>query len=142
MTVIPIALGDRVVGQDPDEVAAQILPALVVLHAEHSAQDHLERDRLHWRSGVEGAANRPRGQLPLGRLGHHRLVCPHPFAVKGRQHELAAAQVLVALQQQEGALPEHRREDDVAARRDRVLPVGPEQALQGWRVGENDRPKA
>ena len=130
-------------GQDPDQVAAQILPSLVVLHAEDRAQDHLERDRLHPGVQTEGPPDRPRGQLPLGCPGHHLLVGPHPFAVKGRQHQLPPAQVLVALQQQEGALPEHRREDDVAARRDRVLAIGPEQALQGWGVGdEDDRPKA
>ena len=122
----------------PTRLRRRSLPPLVVLDPEHRAQDHLERDRLHARWSGNRSPERPGGDLALGRLGHHRLVGAHPLAVERRQHQLAPAQVLLALEQEQRALPEERRQDDVATRGDRVLAIGAEQALQRRRVGDED----
>ena len=66
------------------------------------------------------------------------LVGAHALAVEGRQHQLAALQVLAALEEQDRALAEERLEDEVAAGGDGVDPVGAEKPLDGVGVGDED----
>ena len=101
--------------------AAQTVAALLVADAEHRAQDHLERDRLHARVDRERPPGRPGGQLPLGRLAHDRLVRAHPLAVEGRQHQAAAVEVLTPFEQQHRPRAEQRAQRERAARREPVV---------------------
>ena len=75
--------------------------------AEHGAQDHLERDRLHARAQRERPAERPasrsrarRSRAITSRVARDRS----PW--NGGQHQLAHAQVLAAVEQQDRARPE------------------------------------
>ena len=134
----PNAAGEALALEDADQAIAQTLAARVVLDPEDRPQDHLERDRLHARVERELGAQRPGRDGALGRLADHLLVGAHALAVKRRQHQLAAAQVLVALLKSSEDRAEQRLEDDVAPRGDRVDPVGGEQPLQRLGVGEED----
>ncbi len=128
----------RRLGEDRDEVLAQLVAPRGVAHAEDGAHDHLERDRLHVRVKRERLTGGPAGHLLGCHLGDQRLVGAHPLAVEGRQHQLSAPQVLLALLEQERLVAEQRLEDDVASRRDRVDAVGPEEALERLGVGDED----
>jgi hypothetical protein len=58
--------------------------------------------------------------------------------MKWRQHQLASAQVLLVLLQQERLRPQQGAQDDVAPWRDRVDPIAGEEALDRFRIGEED----
>ena len=72
-----------------------------------SVSDCIERQQR------ERLADRPARRSRVGGLAHHLLVGPHPLAVEGRQHQLALAQVLGAVEQQHRALADHRPEHGV-----------------------------
>ena len=87
----------------------------------------------------KAVADRPARDRALGGGRDHVLVGAHALAVERRQHQLAPAQVLGALLQEQRAGAEQRLEDDVAPRRDRVHAIGAEEPLQGSR-GRRRRP--
>jgi hypothetical protein len=106
------------------ERRAQARHRRAVLDPEDGAHDDLERDRLRVRAQREGLAGGQRRDGALGRLAHDRAVALDAFAVEGRQHELALAHVLVAVQQEERVGPERGAQDlvrlaGVGALRDR-----------------------
>ena len=94
--------------------AARAAPASV--DAEHRAQDHLERDRLHARVQRERLARRPAVDLARDDLAHRRLVRAHALAMERRQHQLAAREVLAALEQQQRARAHDRLQRDACGR--------------------------
>jgi hypothetical protein len=104
--------------------AAQLLVPQTLADAEHRAEDHLERDGLHVRVQRERLARRPGGDVALGGLGDHVLVRRHPPPVERRQHELAAAQMLSALEQQHGLRAHHRLQRQHASDGQPVVAVG------------------
>ena len=85
---------------------AQEVHALVVAHAEHRAQDHLERDRLHARAQRELAADRPAVHLARGLLRHHLGVAADALAVEGGQQQLALAHVAALVEREQRVLAE------------------------------------
>jgi hypothetical protein len=71
------------------------------MHPEHRTQDDLEGDVVHPRQRAHRHARRPRRQLPASRLADQLLVGAHALAVERRQDDLAAAQVLGAVEKQQ-----------------------------------------
>ena len=124
--------------EDLHQSCLQALAASGVLDPEDGAQDHLEGDRLHAGVQRELRLARPARDRALGRLADRVLVAPHALAMKRRQHELAPAQVLVALLKQQRRAAEDRLQEEVAPGRDRVDPIRREQGLDGGRIGEED----
>jgi hypothetical protein len=93
--------GGRGLREQAAEPVGQPLPALGVGHAEHRAQDHLERHALHALVDRERLALGPRLDLARDDVTDRRLIGAHARAVERRQHEPPARQVLAALEQQE-----------------------------------------
>ncbi|HEX3736553.1 MAG TPA: hypothetical protein VHV53_03345 [Solirubrobacterales bacterium] len=108
-------LGEQVAQQHPQAIEARPLG-----DAEDGAQDHLQGDRLHPGVDRELAAELPGVDLGGDDLLHHPLVGAHPLAVEGRQHQPAAGDVLLALEQQHRARAEHRFELEAPSRRQPV----------------------
>ena len=124
--------------QDLGEALGELVVALPFLDAEDRAQDHLERDRLHRRVEGELLALAPAGDRVAGHLFDHVLVGAHALAVERRQHQLAAAQVLVALLEEQRPVAKERPQDDVPAGRDRVLAVARIEGLDRLGVRDED----
>ena len=113
--------GAACVGRPRDQPAqqcAEAVEARALVDAEHRAQHDPERDRVHAGQRRRGRAERPRRDLPPRRVADERVVDAHPLAVERREHELAAAQVLVPVEQQDVLRPEQRTQRPV--RRSRV----------------------
>ena len=64
-------------------------------------------------SSSKGSLGRPRVDHAVGGLLDRRLVGAHALPVEGRQHQLALAQVLLAVGQQHRVLAQHRAEHRV-----------------------------
>ena len=109
-------LGEQVGEQRPEPRDARW-----VADAEDGAQDHLERQRLHARVDREGLAGGPGVDLAGGELRDDPLVGAHPLAVEGREHQPPPREVLVALEQQDRARPQHGLEGGAAPRGQAVL---------------------
>jgi len=82
------------------------------LGAEHRAQDHLERNRLHLGVDRERAPDRPALDGPVDDRPHRLAVGQHPLAVEGRHHEAPLALVASAVEREDGARPEERLQGD------------------------------
>jgi hypothetical protein len=99
--------------------------SLPVPDPEDGAQDHREGELL--RAGEDGRrfAERPARDLLRGHRPHRLLVVANPLAVKWRQHQLAAAQVLGPVGEEDAAGADQRPQDQVRdARVELVGPVG------------------
>ena len=108
--------------------SASLVPPLGVGHAEHRAQDHLERHALHARVDGERLAFRPRLDVTRDDLADRRLVRAHARAVERRQHEPPAGQVVAPLEQQERARADDRQQRERPAGRQAVLGVAVERS--------------
>ena len=109
-------------------IAAEALAQAVVAAAEDGAHDHLERQRLRARAGLD-QAQRPRRDLLRGDLADRLAVGLHPLAVERRQHRLALGHVLRAVEQQHAVRAEQRLEDRVALTRVQDVRVAREHPL-------------
>ena len=84
--------------------ATQGLELGAFLDAEHGAEDHVERDRLHRRMDGEGAAGGPGLHRGERDVAHRAAVAVHARAVERREQELALAQVPRAVEQEQRVL--------------------------------------
>ena len=115
---------------------AEAAQPLLVAHAEHRAQDHLERDPLHRRAQPERRARRPALDLRRRDLVDQLGVAAHALAVERRQQQLALAHVLVAVEGEQRVGAQHRSEragGRLAAAE--VLRVARERLLHHRRIG-------
>ena len=96
----PIAAGERVVAR---------IPIRFVRRAFRRVPSSTPKTALRITSSVidcmlgwsrNSVADGPRVDLAIGGLRHHGLVGAHPLAVERGQHQLAPAQVFVALLEQ------------------------------------------
>ena len=130
-------------GQPPDGVTQSGLGGAgrgPALDAEHSAHDHVQRDRLHARREREALADRPAVDLALGDLGDHLHVALHRVAVKRRQQQLALAQVPVPDRREDRVGPEDRAQGRFAGQRGGVARLGLQQRLDVIGVaGDHER---
>jgi hypothetical protein len=72
-----------------------------LLNAEDRAQNDPERDGVHPRQRGHRHAGRPGRDLPAGRFADEVFVGAHALPVERRQDELAAAQMLATVEQEE-----------------------------------------
>ena len=85
-------------GQQGEERRAQGVEPLGLAHAEHDAQDDLQRDGLSARAQGERLAQRPAVELGLGDLRHQLGVARHPRTVERGQHQPSLPQVLGSIE--------------------------------------------
>jgi hypothetical protein len=138
--VAPQAHGQQQRHRDLERPADRVAQ-LRVAAAEHHAQDHLERDRLHPLERLQRAAGRPARELLVGGAGHRLAPAGQRLAVEGRQHELALAHVLLAVEHEDRARAGERLQERGARARVELRRVGGVDALDLRRVrGEDHRP--
>jgi len=109
-----------------------------ISNAEDGPQDDPQGDPLHRRVQRERLAGPPRVDLGVPELAQHVAVDAHPLAVKRCQQELAAAQVRLLVEPQDGVRPDERPEDAVALPGVQHGGVAREDPLDLRRVGHHD----
>ena len=123
------------------ESLAQPREPVGVVDAEDGPHDDLQRDLLRSRPQSERLAHRPARDLLLRDLAHHVAVALHALTVEGREHQLALAHVLAAVEQQHGVAA-HQRLQRCRVRLAGVegVRIAREDLLDHGRVGdEHDR---
>ena len=129
--------GDRGVElEQAGEQEAHLVSLGPVLHSEHGAKDHVEGHRLHVRLERERLADRPPGDFLVGRPDHGLAMALDALAVERRQEELALAQVLRAVEHEQGVTAEHATEQAVDVAHVHVLGRALEDLLDRGRVGQ------
>ena len=84
----------------PPQAQGEPVESRPLLQAEDRAQHHLQGDGVHPWQRRHRHTQRPVRHLPAGRLADQLLVGEHALPVQRRQHELAPAQMLPAVEQQ------------------------------------------
>jgi len=110
--------------------------ALRVAHADDSAQDHVQRHRLHRREDRKRIAGRPASDLGRRDLVDERGVPRDRLAVERRQEQAPHAQVPIVIEQQHRAASDDRQHPRVRLPRVDDGPVAAEE--RAYRVGITD----
>ena len=95
------------------QAGAELVQPRAPLDAEDDAQHDVERDRLQPRRERDPVPARPARDVLARDLGDEVVVAGHARAVERRQHQLALAQVLRAVEQEHGRAAEERAQDHV-----------------------------
>jgi hypothetical protein len=83
------------------EAATEFFELRTVVDAEDGADDDVEGDGLHLVMDREGTAERPARDRAAGAVTHEPAVDVHPLAVERWRHQLALAQMALAVEHQE-----------------------------------------
>jgi hypothetical protein len=123
----------------PVDQGTQPGEAVLVGHAEHDPEDHLERQSVHPVQRPEGRSGGPAADLLAGQSADDRLVAPQRGAVERRHQQLASALVLDGVLEQQRVLAHDGAEDRVGLAGVEDLRVAGEDLLGVFGPREQDQ---